>query len=399
MNKKMYELPISKEYVHTWGIEEAIREIMQNAIDSETDGNPLQVTYEDGLLSIRNYGCKLDISSLVLGNTGKGDKKYIGTYGEGFKLALVVLLRNGLGVTISTNGERWEPEFKKSRKFKIDTLHIYVSKDDNVSEDVIQFEISGLDVDTFEEIRDRNLAMKRSLGYNEGLTVESEYGNILLDKQYKGMMFVNGLYVQTDSSFRYGYDFKPEYLHLDRDRKAINYYKLRELTSKAITSQMNIEIVTTAMSKNAVDVRDIIDNLDDITKEFKTNFANDFIKRHELDEDTFVGTEKEVTIAKKEKSYVVESKAVAALVNSGLDKEDEYKEIQQRVRELSKEETAEDYFEGSDWERVVNFFIEKRHKFNDEEIGEIKDIIEDCSSLHTLYFSYIVDKYLDEMVE
>ena len=100
---KIYELPIAINYVHNWTVEDAIREILQNAIDSSTDGHKLSITYSNGMLGITNMGINLDISSLVLGSTSKTDHtKYIGTYGEGYKLALVVLLRNNLGVTIHT---------------------------------------------------------------------------------------------------------------------------------------------------------------------------------------------------------------------------------------------------------------------------------------------------------
>ena len=42
---KTYELPISPNYVGNWGIKEAIREILQNAIDSDKCGHPKQILY------------------------------------------------------------------------------------------------------------------------------------------------------------------------------------------------------------------------------------------------------------------------------------------------------------------------------------------------------------------
>ena len=275
MNKKVYELSVSSNYVHTWGIEEAVREIMQNAIDSQTDGHQLNVFYNNGTLTIRNDGCDLSISSLVLGNSGKNDTaKYIGTYGEGFKLALIVLLRNGVSTQIHTNGQKWIPEFRKSIKFGIDTLHIDVFAE-ILSKGTISFELSGIEYDIFESIRNNNLAMLVAMGFNIGEKIETDYGDILIDRRYKGKMFVNGLYVQSDSSFQYGYNFKPEYLQLDRDRKAINYYKMRELTAKAVTSQNDVKLVKTAMERSYIDVRDVIEHMDIITQEFKVNFVSE----------------------------------------------------------------------------------------------------------------------------
>lgn len=400
MDKKVYELSISSNYVHTWGIEEAVREIMQNAIDSQIDGNPLSVSYSNGTLTIQNSGCNLDISTLVLGNSGKNDTtKYIGTYGEGFKLAIVVLLRNGIATKIHTNGQKWIPEFRKSVKFGIDTLHIDVFEETS-SKDIISFELSGIEYDTFESIRDNSLAMLVAMGFNIGGKIETEYGDILIDKRYKGKMFVNGLYVQSDSSFQYGYNFKPKYLQLDRDRKAINYYKMRELTAKAVTSQSDVKLVKTAMERSYIDVRDVIEHMDAITQEFKVNFANQFMNDHDLDENTFVGLKKEVVVCGKEKTFEVESEAIAMLVNSGLGKEEEYKQIKSKAATQSKKEQAMSYYRGSDFEELVDFLYENKEKFeNDELIGKL----ESWSGLYTSYFHEIAEdvfaKFYDESEE
>lgn len=394
--KKVYELSISSNYVHTWGIEEAVREIMQNAIDSQTDGHNLSASYNEGVLVIKNDGCNLSIASLVLGNSGKDDTaKYIGTYGEGFKLAIVVLLRSGVSVRVHTNGQRWEPEFRKSVKFGIDTLHIDVFPE-STSKNVISFELSSIEYDIFEGIRDNNLAMLTAMGFNTGEVIETEYGKILVEPRYKGKMFVNGLYVQQDSSFQYGYDFKPQYLHLDRDRKAINYYKMRELTARAVTSQNNVKLVQNAISKSYIDVRDIIDVMDDISKEFKVNFANEFIASHDLDEETFVGLEKEVIVSKKEKTYTVESKAVAELVNAGLGKEEEYKQIQIKVQQLSKEEEAQEYYQGSDFEKLVDYMFNNKDKFD---VDDLVRTIKSLTDLHTDHFDLIENEVFDKFYE
>lgn len=387
--KKTYELPISKNYVHTWGIEDAIREIMQNAIDSQTDGNDLSISYNSGILTITNKGCDLDVSRLVLGSSGKNDiTKYIGTYGEGFKLALIVLIRNNIDVQVYTNGQIWKPEFRKSLKFKIETLHIDVYQALQHS-GIISFELKGIDYETFNEIRNNNLAILKAMSFNIGEIIETDYGNILLDSKYKGKMFVNGLFIQTDSSFQYGYDFKPEYLQLDRDRKAINYYKMRELTAKAVTSQNNVKLVRQAMQNSYVDVRDVINHMNEITQEFKVNFANEFLKSHDLDENTFVGLKKEVLVSKKEKTFEVDSIAIAQLVNSGLGKDEEYQEIKKRVNNLTKKEEAEEYYQGSDFEKLLEYLCECKDSLNvDDLVAQLKDL----TDLHTYNFHLIEEE-------
>jgi hypothetical protein len=391
MSKKTYELAISSNYVHTWTVEDAIREIMQNAIDSATDGFKLEVSYSNGTLTITNIGACLSVTDLVLGNSGKDDlTKYIGTYGEGFKLALIVLLRNDIGVTITTNGQRWTPEFRKSMKFKINTLHIDVEKLP-VTEVEVSFSLTGIDMDTFKDIRANSLAMSKAMGYGIGQTLPTDYGDILLEPNYKGKMFVNGLYVQTDMSFQYGYDFKPEFVHLDRDRKAINIYKLRELTAKALTSQKDVKLVSTAISKRYEDVKEITSNLNSISHEFKVNFANDFIKSHNLDEETFVGLDKEIRVANKPKVFKTDSRAIAELVNSGLNKEDEYYDIKQKAISLSDLDTARSYYETSDFKTLVDFMYNNRLKI-DINVDEVVSMLSNLADCHPSYFRRIKDE-------
>lgn len=110
-----YELPISPNYVSNWSIKEAIREILQNAIDSDKNGYKKEISYNkyDKSLHIKNYGITLSTSTLVLGCSSKKDiDGMIGKFGEGYKLALVVLLREGYIVNIINGGEIWLPSFK-----------------------------------------------------------------------------------------------------------------------------------------------------------------------------------------------------------------------------------------------------------------------------------------------
>lgn len=90
---KTIELSLSPKYVSGWGVEEAVREILQNAIDQKADGAEVSVSYDRETLSILTDGARLKTSTLLLGESGKDDERYIGKYGEGYKLALLVLTR------------------------------------------------------------------------------------------------------------------------------------------------------------------------------------------------------------------------------------------------------------------------------------------------------------------
>lgn len=322
---KTIELSMSKNYVCTWGLWEAFREIMQNAQDSAKDGNELIVEDYGGTLNITNKGVMLPISSLVLGNSVKSEGS-IGKYGEGYKLALLVLLRLGLEVKIYNNDEVWTPVFKYSDTYNSEVLTISVEGMD-VSNEGLTFSIKGLSITQMNELKSKSLVLYTALGGDLGKVVESSYGQVLLDKKYKGIFYVEGLFIQEDSTFEYGYSFNSDYVSLDRDRRAINYYSLLDLTSDTLINQAeDFSIVEYSLSKNTKDTTNLNNFFTEASEEFAVGYAKHFIEKHNIDEDTFVGTRQEAILSGSEKILVTD-KVQAKLVNKGLGKEREYAEL------------------------------------------------------------------------
>jgi len=83
------ELSLSPGYVHDWTVSDAIREFMQNAIDSDD----FTVNYKDSVLTISNAG-NLRRETILLGASSKtGDNKTVGQFGEGYTILIHLLLR------------------------------------------------------------------------------------------------------------------------------------------------------------------------------------------------------------------------------------------------------------------------------------------------------------------
>lgn len=226
---KTYELALHRNYVSSWRLAEAFRELMQNSLDNPggfkfevSDGFPATVT-------LTSFKTEIPVRALLLGYTTKEqDKDAIGQFGEGLKLALLVLKREGFNVKIATREVIWFPDFKTSEDFGEETLVIseYYSNSSESAENVV-INISNLSVENLETIKDTCLFLRKEAYYGEKLT--TPFGDIYTS--LKGKLFVGGLFVcETENT--YSYDIKPEFLQLDRDRQTVSYWKLSEITAR-----------------------------------------------------------------------------------------------------------------------------------------------------------------------
>lgn len=229
-----FQLTISPEYVAGWGIWEGVRELLQNAIDQQTRANPMRADYSstgDGVLTIANKNTKLSRSTLLLGHTDKRGAGKIGKWGEGYKLAFLCLLRNGIGVEVRNGNEIWRPKFVNSRTFKSRVLAIDVTRTTSTAAD-LEFILTGINAEHYADI------VQKYLGLCEvGETINSQYGRALLNEKWRGKVFVSGLYVcEMKENMRYGYDMSPGSIELDRDRNKVESFNLFWETSRIYAS-------------------------------------------------------------------------------------------------------------------------------------------------------------------
>jgi len=216
-----FVLPISKGYVNHWGIQEAIRELIQNAIDGV---GKFSFDILDSSLIITSEGVKLSPSDLILGNSTKRDEVgSIGKFGEGFKLAMAVLAREDREIIVYNGNVTWIPVYKYSETFGDQVLHIdeYYMQSHKDSED-LSFVIRNMTKEELELVVNNCLQMREA-----GETIDVSKGQILLDEP--GKLYVNGLYV-TDTKLKYGYNIKPEFLKIERDRQTVSDFDLQWIT-------------------------------------------------------------------------------------------------------------------------------------------------------------------------
>ncbi len=225
--EKKFTLPISPAYVAHWGLWEAIRELIQNAYDEQTrnEACAVEITHDSGdRIVIRTSIGKLTPESLILGNSDKrDDKKLRGQFGEGYKLAMLVLKRLGYGVTVLNNGEIWRPKIEKDETFNSEVLNIYVETPDTdyfINDSGVTFIVKRVTTDQWRELETKILMPPP--------TVDT----ILEGEENEGALYVGGLFVRHMKGFKYGYSLLPATLKLDRDRAMVSDFDLSYVTSK-----------------------------------------------------------------------------------------------------------------------------------------------------------------------
>lgn len=220
---KVYELSLATSYVSDWTLQEALRELFQNAYDNKSDPEILFIANK---LRIINKHTVLEPATLLLGTTSKeDDPKQIGQYGEGYKLALLVLLREGHQVSIINGDKLWTPAIIKSPTYGVDVLAITETDNTLNNKDSLCFIIDNITPDEYAEAQQRCLHLRDRVD----VIHKCCEGDILEDEP--GKLFVGGLFV-CDTELTYGYNLHPDSIELDRDRMSVSYWDLTYITTK-----------------------------------------------------------------------------------------------------------------------------------------------------------------------
>ena len=234
-----FTLPLAPTYCEHWGLWEAIREIYQNALDE--GGAKMDYLEDDDYLVISSGTGRLTPETLVLGSTSKrNDPTLRGKFGEGYKLALLVLTRLGHNVLIHSGSELWQPKLEHDDAFNATVLNIYTES--VPFSNGVQFRIEGVRNSDYETIQ-RNVRQ-----------VVDEPATILDDENEAGRIYVGGLYVTTAQGYQCGYSFPPGTIKLDRDRGMVDGFDLSYETSRLWTmhgGQRSVEL----LEQEAPDVR------------------------------------------------------------------------------------------------------------------------------------------------
>ena len=255
---------MSKEYCSDWSPIDAIREMVQNAIDS---GQKYRCEIALGRLNVTTYDKELPLSTLMLGESIKNDDA-IGKYGEGYKIGMLVLTRENHEPVI-TNGNNcitglFSLNSLNVMTFKLDIDTELYSKDTNIQ---FSCKVGNIDVDE----------LKRKIPAFTGINPKKPDGiDIWQDRQ--GEIFVNGLFVTEDDKLVFGYNFSPSNIELNRDRNMVNglHWQLAEYYNSL--GESKADLIFDLIERDASDVQDLSYMLND--KDLKAELARLFFNKY-----------------------------------------------------------------------------------------------------------------------
>ena len=360
-----FELSLAKNYVADWTIVESVREFFQNALDQATEqtDNKMFFDYDESTetLSIGNEKSVLEAQTLLLGTTTKtNSENTIGQFGEGYKVATLVALREGKTVIFYNWGKKeiWKPRFVKSRKYGTEILTFFTESHiwQKAPQHALIIEIKGITADEYEDIKKTNLHID-----GPGEIIETTRGNILLDSEFHHKVFVNGLFVTEQEEMKYGYDIKPAYLKLDRDRRAVGSFDLHWQTS-TMWAESGDDTLVKLLRDNAPDVEYVANQYNySIKNEIRTQAYDEF-KSAFGDNAVPVVSQSELEAVQKRPDLkpVMVSSTMQKVVQSAPD----YQQVEASTMVLDMED------------KVIRWITKHREELPQEAFEELLDILE-----------------------
>ena len=215
---------ISENYIPDWTVQDAIREIYQNFIDyGEYSVNKISVDkdYENVIFSNDFEPDSADL--LIIGDSNKTSTSR-GKYGEGLKMAALVILRNGGKMVINTTTFYAEFSIITNTNTNIKTLGVTITEPSLYTK-VSKFDLwITLPINEFEAYQDKLIKPIDVIHTTE------EYGSIV--NKPKGSIYVGGLFVCVLNDLDYAYDIQSKHVSLDRDRKVPQNFEVKWAISK-----------------------------------------------------------------------------------------------------------------------------------------------------------------------
>jgi len=199
---------IGADYLESWTVSDAIREIFQNFRDSKDYQMSVELNQSENLASLV-FVNKFNPETLDFLRIGYSSKRNstdsVGCHGEGLKVAMMILLRNNIKFKITVGPKELISVWVKTDIGQCFGIKLVDTESDGNCTVVISAEESVID------------GFYNSIIREEDVIFNSCYGNIV--NKPKGNIYVGGIFVANLEKISYSYDFRPNQIILDRDRR------------------------------------------------------------------------------------------------------------------------------------------------------------------------------------
>lgn len=313
---KVYKTNLVKGVYHEWENSKCIMEIYQNYVDSDCDDRYMDIG--DDSVTFTNTNIKLSPKVLLMGLSDKRqENQKLGKHGIGLIQALAVLTYRGIDVVIYNNDVMWTPEYQHCEDFDHEVL---VFKEEPLLHGNTNYEVSvdNLSEEDLFELRERCLELQD----NREILFSTEYGDVLSnpeDQPSIGEVFVGGIFVCQTTGFDYSYNFKPEHLPLNTERRAVDNWELKQITAKAWKTCPDKDLLMRAIKSKKEDCSLVMDGwvTDYEPISVSEEFGEEFIEKYDNHIVTSDFTEyEELTKCGNKVKYLDNSNQVKAIKES-----------------------------------------------------------------------------------
>ena len=248
--KSKLQTSISPDYVKGWDMGKAVRELIQNYLDSKQEFNcDGYLKWENGQATIKDYGPGLELRHFAMGISEKSSTAK-GKYGEGLKLSLLTMARKGVPVELWTKGNVIKPTIEYNEAYQTDLLAFEIEplKYNTHKGTTIKFECTE---DEFE----------RGKSYFIDFFKRSEPAFEWVDQDLVslpgGYVFVNGTRVGELENSLFSYHLDEERVGDigNRDREVIDMNKVSDIVStmyaESVSSRV-LELVFKGLKQGAL---------------------------------------------------------------------------------------------------------------------------------------------------
>ena len=179
------ELTITPNYVSDWNFQDAVRELIQNGTDQQMldPKNVFEISYDEqeNILQLSNSKSTLEINTLLLGcSTKSNNTDTVGQFGEGYKIAALVLNRLGKTFSVYNNSkdEIWISKFEHSEVFNEKVLMFEIIPN-HTNNDGLVIEIENVTLGEYNSLYDVWIGMPDAENHK---AIETSYGRIFTEK-------------------------------------------------------------------------------------------------------------------------------------------------------------------------------------------------------------------------